>query len=315
LTDFPIAHIFRRLETTFADVARQKGIELRVVSSSAWVRSDAILLERIALNLASNAVRYTDRGGVVIGARRRGNRLRLELWDSGPGIPEDQCRNIFTEFYQLADARRDHHGGLGLGLAIVERLCGLLDHRIELASTVGKGSRFSVLVPLAAAQPNRVAPTAPPVAIDDPCRGKLVAVIDDDPMVLDGMRGLLAGWGCDVVTADSERAAIAALAAQARTPDLVISDYRLGGGRTGFEAIEALRRACWSDMPAFLITGDTAPERLREAAVSGFHLLHKPVQPMALRAMVNRFLRSTGRSASLSATRAEAAAPSPAAPP
>jgi signal transduction histidine kinase len=291
LAAFPIQKLFHRLETTFVEAARGKDLWLRAVSSSAWVRSDFILLERILLNLCSNAVRYTDNGGVVLGARRRGDMLRLELWDSGHGIPPDQLRNIFSEFYQIAGPELND-GGLGLGLAIVERLCGLLDHRIEVTSTPGKGSRFSILVPLAEPHLQFVQPVAPIQLIEDPCAGKLVVVIDDDAMVLEGMCGLLASWGCRVVTADSGHAALVALAELHKLPDLIISDYRLPAGRTGFEAIAQLRSAFGATIPAFLISGDTAPERLREAVASGFHLLHKPVQPNALRAMVSQFLRN-----------------------
>jgi signal transduction histidine kinase/CheY-like chemotaxis protein len=294
LTRFPIEHLFTRLETTFADAAREKALRLRVVPSEAWVYSDVILLERIMLNLASNAVRYTAQGGVVVGARRRGNMLRLEVWDSGPGIPEDQRGNIFVEFYQLASAHGGHHSGLGLGLAIVERLCSLLGHRIEMTSVVGKGSRFAILVPLTTARAELVEPPAPIQAIDDPCKGKLVVVIDDDPMVLDGMRGLLTSWGCQAVTADCDQAALAGLAEHAREPDLIISDYRLQAGQTGIEAIERLRRAYGAAIPAFLVSGDTAPERLREAIASGYHFLHKPMQPMALRAMLIRIFKRSG---------------------
>jgi signal transduction histidine kinase len=133
LAAFPVQTLLQRLETTFGEAAREKVLRLRVVPSAAWVRSDAILLERIMLNLVANAVRYTQTGGVVLGARRRGGMLRLELWDSGPGIPEDQLRNIFAEFYQVTGAQRNDGGGLGLGLAIVERLCGLLDHQMRCA--------------------------------------------------------------------------------------------------------------------------------------------------------------------------------------
>lgn len=294
LTAFPIQSLFSRLETTFAEAAREKDLHLRAVSSSAWVRSDFILLERILLNLCSNAVRYTINGGVVLGGRRHGDVLRLDVWDSGPGIPPDQLRNIFAEFYQVEGPQRSD-GGLGLGLAIVERLCGLLGHRVEVASTPGKGSRFSILVPLAEAQPQFVAPVAPLQLIEDPCADKLVVVIDDDDMVVEGMRGLLVSWGCRVVAADSVHAVIARLTERAEMPDLVISDYRLSGGSTGFEAITRLRSVFGMDTPAFLISGDTASELLREAAASGFHLLHKPVQPNALRAMVSQSLR--GRAA------------------
>jgi signal transduction histidine kinase/DNA-binding NarL/FixJ family response regulator len=294
LTRFPIEHLLTRLEATFADAASEKALSLRVVPSDAWVYSDSILLERIMLNLASNAVRYTARGGVVIGARRRGNMLRLEVWDSGPGIPEDQRQNIFVEFYQLASPQGGHRSGLGLGLAIVERLCGLLGHRVEMTSVVGRGSRFAILVPLTAAKAEPVEPPVQMRAIEDPCRGKLVVVIDDDPMVLEGMRGLLTTWGCEMVAADSDQAALAALAGHARTPDLVISDYRLQAAQTGIDAIARLRNAYGVAIPAFLISGDTAPERLHEAIASGYHLLHKPVQPMALRATLIRILQSRG---------------------
>jgi signal transduction histidine kinase/CheY-like chemotaxis protein len=291
LTQFPVAHLLRRIETTFAAAAREKGLRLRLVPSAAWVCSDLILLERILLNLVSNAIRYTARGGVLVGCRRRGRELRIEVWDSGIGIPEDQKENIFREFYQLAASERDRRGGLGLGLAIVERLCRLLDHRLELTSTLGRGSRFAVSLPSVAAPQESGELAVAPRAMSDPASGKLIVVIDDDALVLDGMRGLLCSWGCRVVTAESDSAVLASLAGEQRRPDLVISDFRLGDGKTGIETIRRLRSAFSAPIPAFLITGDIAPERLREARASGLHLLHKPVGPMALRAMLNQLLR------------------------
>jgi len=281
---------------TFAEAAREKGLRLRVVSSSAWVRSDFILLERILLNLVSNAVRYTARGGVVIGARHRGERLRLEVWDSGMGIPEDQQQNIFDEFYQLAAPEPNRRGGLGLGLAIVDRLGRLLGHPIESTSLLGRGSRFSASVPLVAER--RVPAEAPTstTTIIDPVTGKLIVVIDDDALVLDGMRGILRSWGCSVITAVSDTMALARLAETGQQPDLIISDYRLAEGKSGIEAIESLRAAMGVAVPAFLISGDTAPERLRDASASGYHLLHKPVPLMTLRAMLNRFLKARDES-------------------
>jgi CheY-like chemotaxis protein len=286
----------RRIEHTFAEAARNKGLSFQMVSSSAWVRSDPILLERIVLNLVSNAVRYTTSGGVVVGCRRRGDTVHIEVWDSGPGIPEDQRRNIFGEFYRLAAGNT--HGGLGLGLAIVDRLCNLLGHRVELDSRLGCGSRLSVTVPLAA-QPGAAAEMQAPLpAITDPARGKRVIVIDDDALVLDGMRGILQSWGCEVQTAASGDVALAALAQNGGPPDLIISDSSLADGKTGIEAIERLRAAAGAPIPALVITGDTAPERLREASAGGFPLLHKPVSPAALRATLNHLLRqreSTGQ--------------------
>jgi signal transduction histidine kinase/CheY-like chemotaxis protein len=289
LVDLPVAQLLKRAETTFAESAREKGLRLRVIPSTAWIRSDFILLERILFNLVSNAVRYTARGGVVIGCRRRSERLRLEVWDSGPGIPQDQQQYIFGEFHQLAAPERDRRSGLGLGLAIVERLSHLLEHPIEVSSRLDRGSRFAVSVPLAAerSEPGEV----PSVAPLDPARGKVIMVIDDDALVLDSMRGLLQSWGCIVATAESGQEALARLAELAQTPDLVVSDLRLSDGNSGIEAVELLRGALGAAIPAFLITGDTVPERLRDASASEFLLLHKPVPPMALRAVLNRFLQ------------------------
>jgi signal transduction histidine kinase len=296
LSEFPVEQLLERMEMTFAEAARGKGLRLHVVSSGAWVRSDFILLERILLNLVSNAVRYTARGGIVIGCRRRGERLRLEVWDSGVGIPEDQQQNIFDEFYQLAGPAPDRRGGLGLGLAIVDRLCRLLGHPVELASIPGKGSRFSVSVPLVAKRRGPAEASVLPATITDPVSGKLIVVIDDDALVLDGMSGILRSWGCRVVAAVSDTTALTLLAQIGQQPDLIISDYRLADGKSGMEAIESLRGAMGVAVPAFLISGDTAPERLRDAGASGYHLLHKPVPLMTLRAMANRLVKARDES-------------------
>jgi signal transduction histidine kinase len=293
IAQFPIAELLGRIGSTFAAVAQEKGLSLRLVSSSAWLRSDPVLLERIVLNLVSNAVRYTTSGGIVVGCRHRGAVLRIEVADSGPGIPEDQRRKIFSEFYRLADAKKTNQAGLGLGLAIVERLCALLDHPIDLASTPGKGSRFSITVPTAPAAPLPKSEPSPAPAFDI-ARGKLVVVIDNDARVLEGMGGLLRDWGCRVVTATTPEAAVmdvSRIGHEAR-PDLIISDYHLNDGQSGITAIAKLREA-YGPVPAFVMSGDTAPERLREARESGHHLLHKPVQPMKLRAMVSQFVTTS----------------------
>jgi CheY-like chemotaxis protein/nitrogen-specific signal transduction histidine kinase len=291
VTEFPIARLFQRIETTFADSAREKGLRLNVVPSTAWVKSDAILLERILLNLMSNAVRYTMRGGVAVGCRQRVSQVRIDVCDTGPGIPDGQRRAIFREFYQIGRQRQERRGGLGLGLAIVERLGHLLGHNVELESRPGRGSRFSVLVPVAARRREVAEAAEAETAVVDPARGKLVVVIDDDPLVLEGMGGILRNWGCEVVGGDSAEAALKKVSGGA-LPDLIISDYRLRGETTGIQTIEQLRRAFRAEIPAFLISGDTAPERLRDASDNGFHLLHKPVPPMRLRAMLNQLLRA-----------------------
>ncbi|UCF74812.1 MAG: GAF domain-containing protein [Betaproteobacteria bacterium] len=296
VTEFPAERLLKQIETTFAAAAREKGLRLKVAPSGAWVRSDFILLERILLNLVSNAVRYTARGGIVIGCRRRGERLRIDIWDSGTGIPEDQQQNIFREFYRLSGTESGRRGGLGLGLAIVERLGRLLDHPVEMRSTAGKGSRFSVSVPLAANGHWLDEATAAAAAISDPVAGKLIVVIDDDTLVLEGMQGILQSWGCSVVAAASDAAALERLNEMARPADAIVSDYRLADGRTGIDAIEFLCDAMGKRIPAFLISGDTSPERLRDVRARGYHLLHKPVPLMTLRAMLNRLLNMPSRS-------------------
>ena len=291
LSDFPVAQLLRRIETTFAEPAREKGLSLRVSLCDAWVRTDFILLERILLNLVSNAVRYTSHGGIVVGCRKRDGWLRIEVWDTGSGIPADQRQKIFGEFYRLSETRQG--AGLGLGLAIVDRLCGLLGHPIELRSRVGKGSRFAISVP--SVQPKDQvlgSQSALPVSVDK-FEGKLVVVVDDDPLVLDGMSGLLRSWGCRVVTAAADGAAISSVVKQGAVPDLIVSDYHLPDGRTGVDIIGQLRSAFRTDIPAFVISGDINPEPLRDARANGFHLLHKPVAPMTLRAMLNQMLKQS----------------------
>jgi len=288
ISEFPVDHLLKRIGMTFVATARERGLRLRIISNDAWIRTDFILLERILLNLVSNALRYTVKGGVVVGCRRRTDILRIEVWDTGVGVPENQQENIFREFYRVATAEQDSGHGLGLGLAIVDRLCRLLGHPIELTSAVGRGSRFAVSLPLATPRP--VAQPAPAAAIDL-AMGKFVVVVDDDALVLDAMGGILKSWGCSVATAKSDTDALVALAGHARQPDLIISDYRLGDGRTGFDVIERLRSSFGAHIPAFLISGDTAPERLREARASGYYLLHKPVLPMTLRSVVSQLLK------------------------
>jgi signal transduction histidine kinase/ActR/RegA family two-component response regulator len=295
ITVFPVAQLLAHAETTFAGAAREKKLSFRALPSDAWVRSDFILLQQIVFNLVQNALRYTRSGGVLVGCRKRGEQLRIEVWDSGIGIPPDQHDKIFGEFYRLGEPDRDRRAGLGLGLAIVDRLCRLLAHPIEVKSTVGKGSVFAVTVPLAPANKRAIEASIVPRAQPSLANDKLVLVIDDDPLVLEGMGGIFRKWGCRVVTADSDSKALKAATAQDDVPDLIISDYHLANGRTGIETIEWLRGELSAPIPAFLISGDTDPATLHEAKVKGFHLLHKPVDPMALRAMFNQAVKPLPR--------------------
>jgi signal transduction histidine kinase/FixJ family two-component response regulator len=290
VTVFPLDPVLRKIETMFATLARDKSLRLCVLPSRAWIRSDRILLERILLNLVSNAVRYTDRGGILVGCRRRDEKWRIEVWDSGIGIPKDQRENIFGEFYRIADAGPGR-GGLGLGLAIVARLCRLLGHPLDLASTPGKGSRFAVLVPGAPAQVGAAEAPDPLLAAAQPFAGKLVLVIDDDRLVLDSMGGLLRSWGCQVSGWTSAAAMPARACELHRTPDFIISDYHLAGGETCIELVKRLRSAFRAPIPALFVTGDTSPERKLEAQAAGLELLQKPVPPMILRATLQAMLR------------------------
>lgn len=293
ISNFAIAGLLDRIRATFGPAAREKGLHFAVVSSTRWTRSDPILLERILLNLVSNAVRYTSQGGIVVGCRHIGARLRVDVCDTGVGIPADRHRAIFAEFYR----GRPHSApgeGLGLGLAIVDRLSSMLELPIEVASTPGKGSRFSVLLSdVLPNAPDLQPRTLPPISHDD-LPGKRIVVIDDDALVLTGTTGLLRNWGCEVVAAHSEQEAIESLGLTA--PDLIISDYQLPEG-TGIEAIDALRRMFGTPIPAFIVSGDLALSLDAEVRASGLKLVHKPLSPMVLRAMIEHLIKSEAQAA------------------
>ena len=294
IDDFPLATLLQRMENNFAAEAKAKGLRLRVLPCRLAVRSDPLLLERIVMNLVSNAVRYTERGGIIVGCRRRGKRVRIDVWDTGVGIPDDKQREIFQEFIQLGNPERDRSRGLGLGLAIVERLARLLNHRIDLASTPGRGSRFSIELPAGDVQQTSQVRRAP-APVTNSLSGLFVVVVDDEALVRAGMEGVLHGWGCHVVNAGSGDEALALLGEHERTPDVIISDYRLRENETGIEVINRLRTHYATAIPAALISGDTAPERLREAKDSGYPLLHKPVSPAKLRALLIYLMTETGK--------------------
>jgi signal transduction histidine kinase/ActR/RegA family two-component response regulator len=295
ITVFPAAQLLAHAETTFAGTAVEKGLTFRVLPSNAWVRSDFILLEQAVFNLINNALRYTRHGGVLVGCRRRGGDLRIEVWDTGVGIAADQHDKIFGEFYRLGEPDRDRRGGLGLGLAIVDRVCRLLDHPVAIKSIVGRGSVFAITVPTAPA--NKKAVEVAVVRRPQPSipSDKLVLVIDDDPLVREGMGGIFRKWGCRVITATGDGDALKAATEQDERPDLIISDYYLPNSRNGIDTIEWLRGQLSADIPAFLISGDTDPATLHEAKAKGFFLLHKPVNPMALRAMFNQAIKPVPR--------------------
>jgi CheY-like chemotaxis protein len=288
---FPLAPVFERLQREFGPLAATKGLRLAVAPTRAWIDSDPVLLERILANLVSNAVRYTMRGGVVVGARRRSARLVLEVRDSGVGIAAAERERIFEEFYQIGNPGRHGSKGMGLGLAIIRRLATLLEHPLRVDSEPGKGSRFSVEVPRAmpvtsASESARAGSRSPPTTL----ASARVAVIDDESIVVEGMEALFAAWGAHVVGAASAEAMLAALGEAEAYPDLVIADYRLACDELGTDAIARLRRELGLTIPALLISGDSSAPALKALRASGVDFLLKPVLPEELRTEAERLL-------------------------
>ena len=295
-TTFSLATLIERLVAEFEPQASQKEIGFRVVPSSAIVRTDPTLLYRILQNFLSNAVRYTSQGGILIGCRRCGRKLRIEVVDSGIGIPTHLQQEVFKEFFQIGNPERDRTQGLGLGLAIVQRLSRLLRCPVTVRSQEGRGAAFGVEVTLVGFNktinivPLRRSPLVQPVT------GKgVVFVIDDEPSVLKGLRLVIEDWGYTVLTARTELEAIGILNGRKQAPDIIIADYQLRSICNGAQVVAHIRQTFGAPVPCILITGDAAPERIREANDHGFTLLHKPVQPAELRAAITTNLRARVR--------------------
>lgn len=288
---FAASDVIDSLAASMAPVAENRGVDFRVVASQATLYTDPTLLRRILQNFLANAFRYAKGGKVVLGARRQGDRLRIEVWDTGPGIPEDKQRVIFEEFRRLDEAEDGATPGLGLGLAIVERIGRMLGHRIGLRSWPGRGSVFSVLVPLAA---QKVAPQPPQLRAPPPLRGALVGrvvlAIDNDRAILEGMRALVEGWSALPLVAADVAEARSAVAGLGRAPDIVLIDHHLGGGETGFDAVDALADVLPTGVPVVLITADRTDEIRDLARRRGVPLLLKPVRPAALRALISQLV-------------------------
>ncbi len=280
VTDFALGPLLDRLAEEYRIRAAESGLTLRHVPTSAWTSSDPALLERILRNLIENAIRYTERGHILLGCLHRGGGLRLAVLDQGIGIPADKTQDIFQEFTQLANPERDRRKGLGLGLAIVRRLAGLLEHGVTVRSTPEQGSGFFLDLPAAVPRPIPK-PVRLPV---EPARAKgLIVVVDDDTIILLSMRAMLEEWGYDVVAAVSADEAIESLLNLGRQPAMIVADYRLREGRTGVEAIRDIYGVCGVRVPAVVLTGDTDPARIAEVQRSGHRLIHKPVSAPMLR--------------------------------
>ncbi len=288
--DFYLQSLFDRLLLDFTPHAMEKQVRLSVVPTRTIVRTDPVLLERILMNLISNGIRYTNEGGVVVGCRRSKGGVRIEVWDSGPGIPPHRQKEIFQEFVQLSNPERDRNKGLGLGLAIVDRMARLLGSQIEIKSVEDRGSVFSIKVPRGNAK--RVVEETAPVTVmgRDQLKGLLVVFIDDEATILEGMEVLLRDWGCQPVIAANAVGALAGLAEAQRPPDIIISDYRLRERENGIDVIAQIREYYDADIPGVLVSGDTGPELLREAKDRGLHILHKPMRPAKLRTLIDHLV-------------------------
>ena len=281
--DFALADVFNRVRATFHAEAADKGLALDVFPARALAHSDPRLVERILGNLVSNAVRYTRRGKVLIGCRPRGDRIQVEVWDTGVGIAPAEQANIFEEFYQVGNVERDRRRGLGLGLATVKRLATLIGSQITLMSWPGNGSVFRFDVPRALA-PLAPAPEQVEARADqEPLRGRLIMMIEDEAAIRQAARLLLAEWGCQCLDAPSVEEAIESMGELDRYPDLILADYQLHDGATGIAAIHRLRRELGLEIPAIVVTGTASPESLEAIAESGFQTLIKPVMPEQLR--------------------------------
>lgn len=278
ITDFHLDTVFERLHDAFIPEARERELAMDVHLPDLWVRTDRMLLERVLRNLVSNALTYTPSGSVTLSAKQHEGQVRIDVTDTGLGIPLIEQKAIFNEYYQLHNPERDRSKGLGLGLSIVRRLTALLDIRLEIDSSEGKGTRFELTVIPGIEDKHLKNNRIMPENLDSSSlSGLTVLVIDDEPDVRDGMQVLLTQQSCLVIVADSAVAACNELINSELVPDVIVADYRLRDDMTGEDAIEQVREELNVDVPAMIVTGDTSPDRLKDATSSGFRLLHKPV--------------------------------------
>jgi len=286
IASFPLNDLLRRIATDFAPMARERNLKFTVMPTSVYVRTDPNLLRRLVQNLASNAIKYTRQGKVLIGARRRGNKVIIQVLDTGIGIPSSKFSTVFKEFARLDEGARTA-SGLGLGLSIVDRIARVLKHNVDISSTPGRGTQFRVELPLET-NIRRLQTTARPGEPDIATNlaGLRVLCIDNEPKILEGMKLLLTGWGCEVTTAGSLAASLE-LPATMPAPDVIFADYHLDDGY-GTAAIIELRKAWKVPIPGALVTADRTPEVRLSAEEEAIAVQNKPIKPAALRAYLNR---------------------------
>ncbi|WP_374048331.1 NahK/ErcS family hybrid sensor histidine kinase/response regulator [uncultured Pseudomonas sp.] len=290
IAPFALSELLDNLAAEYTELARSEGLELHFVGCSALVRSDIQLLARILRNLLSNALRYTYKGRVVLGCRRQHQRLSIQVWDSGMGIAEERLEEIFQEFKRGDVQRPDQDRGLGLGLAIVEKIAGILGHRISVRSWPGKGSMFSVEVPLSATAPTPLPIPTMSDAMLERLQGARVWVLDNDAAICAGMRTLLEGWGCRVVTALSEQDLARQVDNYHAEADLLIADYHLDDDQNGVDAVARINARRGQAIPALMITANYSNELKQQIRELGHTLMHKPVRPMKLKTAMSHLL-------------------------
>lgn len=291
---FDSNEMINSLISEFKPMAKSNGLELRSQCQQSNINSDPFLLKTIISNLLQNALRYTRCGKVLLTCRTKDEQVYIQVWDTGPGIARESQELIFAEYQQLHNPERDQNKGLGLGLSICRRLANLLDIPLTLKSSVGKGSVFTLVLPKSNdnVTKNNVRIEIPIVGSDlNPFNDSVILVIDDNDSVLDAMTVLLEKWGCEIIVADSVESALEVGKNYQGSVDAIIADYRLRGGTTGVEAIDAFNNQVKNKVAAMLITGDTAPERMQEIAAHGLPILHKPIKEAHLKSVITKLLR------------------------
>lgn len=277
------------LVSEFQPVAAAAGLQLAHFIPAYAIQSDFRLLTRILRNFLSNACRYTEHGRVLLGARKRGTALRIEVWDTGRGIPAEQIQSVFLEFNQLNVERAAERRGVGLGLAIVDRIAKMLDYRIQVRSQPGRGSVFSIEVPLAEALPARTSEVLGGLPqLGNPLPGRRLLVLDNELSILHSMAALLTQWGCEALTATDEASALEVL--QGRAPELILADYHLDLGVTGWEVVQALRLHFNAAIPLVMITADRSDECRKQLQGFGVPVLNKPVKAGKMRSVLSHLL-------------------------
>jgi CheY-like chemotaxis protein/nitrogen-specific signal transduction histidine kinase len=276
--------LLSQINEELTPIAEEKGLAFEVVLNNHIVHTDSLLLERLLRNLISNAIRYTEKGTVRISSSHSEDTglISIEVSDTGAGIPEDDQSRVYEEFVQLDNAERDRNRGIGLGLSIVKRICRLLNVEIELNSQTGRGSSFTVGIPVGDLS-KTISEKPSVIATHDHVGSLFVLVIDDEEKVCLAIESLLETWGCVVMTANSGEAALRQLSEIGEVPDIIVSDYRLRGAETGGDVVNRIRRSLGQEVPAIILTGDIAPERLIDIKALGLPTLHKPCEPEELR--------------------------------